>query len=372
LDALRGLFLVIMAGVHISSPVSGWLREPFGFVSAAEVFIFLSACLTGLVYGRIQIQQGQAVMRQRVWQRARLVYIVHLAILLPTTLIAWAFARQIVPFANHFHDFLLHPVGSLLLEPLLLHQPPLFDILPLYVWLLAVTPFALAIASRHGWRPLLVLSGLIWLASQWPPWQAPFDSPRLLPVRFGAFHLPSWQFLWLGGVALGEMSLHRPCLAPARQRVFGGVAAAVVLTGLVWRHRWLPAAWIPSGLDLVTDKWTLGPLRLLDFAAWVVLLMAWNPQPPGWLQSPTALLGRHSLAVFAFHIPMAITVTTIIQMFALNGFCQCLLVFAVMASLFVWAAWLNDNARKRTEIAARVADLAPPWYQRLKCLEIPA
>ena len=88
LDALRGLFLVIMAGVHVPSPLSHVLQEPFGFTSAAEGFIFLSACLAGLVYGKTYLKGGWAEMSRRVWNRAKLVYIVHLAVLLPVALIA--------------------------------------------------------------------------------------------------------------------------------------------------------------------------------------------------------------------------------------------------------------------------------------------
>ena len=67
-----------------------------------------------------------------------------------------------------------------------------------------------------------------------------------------------------------------------------------------------PQAWLNPDIFLWMDKWTLGTLRVLNFAAWVVLLLAWNPHPPKWFLAPTALLGRHSLAVFAFHLPLVI------------------------------------------------------------------
>ena len=47
LDALRGYFLILMAAVHVPTPVSHALQEPLGFNGAAEGFIFLSACLAG-------------------------------------------------------------------------------------------------------------------------------------------------------------------------------------------------------------------------------------------------------------------------------------------------------------------------------------
>ena len=114
LDAVRGFFLVIMAGVHVPSPLSHCLQEPFGFTSAAEGFIFLSACLAGMVYGKIYLLNGWSEMSGRVWNRAKLVYIVHMAVLLSVALTAWIYAQQVAPLALHFHDFLQHPVESLL------------------------------------------------------------------------------------------------------------------------------------------------------------------------------------------------------------------------------------------------------------------
>src|SRR5215471_1138604 len=71
LDALRGLFLVIMAAVHVPTPLSRLFQEPFGFVSAAEGFVFLGACLAGFIYGKTYLQGGSRVMSQRVWTRAK-------------------------------------------------------------------------------------------------------------------------------------------------------------------------------------------------------------------------------------------------------------------------------------------------------------
>ena len=171
LDALRGYFLMLMAGEHVPTPLSHALQDPLGFNGAAEGFIFLSACLAGLVYGRSYWQSGWQTMSSRLWRRTGWINCVHLAVMVPIVLVAWAFASQVVPLANHFHDFLIHPWGALALMPLLLHQPPLFDILPLYVIFLALTPFMLVIARRYGWGIVLMASGLLWLAcnSSWIP-----------------------------------------------------------------------------------------------------------------------------------------------------------------------------------------------------------
>ena len=52
LDALRGLFLVWMTLTHMPTHFSDFVNQPFGFVSSAEGFVFLSAMLVSRVYLR--------------------------------------------------------------------------------------------------------------------------------------------------------------------------------------------------------------------------------------------------------------------------------------------------------------------------------
>lgn len=369
LDAIRGLLLILMAGVHVPTPVSHFLQEPLGFMSEAEGFIFLSACLAGFAYGRTYWQADWAAMSRRVWKRTGKIYYIHLAVLLPVVLTAWMFASHLTPLANHFHDFLVHPWGALALILLLLHQPPLFDILPLYIVFLGVTPWLLAIARRRGWGIVLVFSALGWLAAQFNLYDHfTGDASKLLPLRWGSFNFFAWQLVWVSGLAFGETALRRPLLAGKWRPVVGAICAPIVVAGLVARHGFLS---FNPDYFLWMDKWTLGPLRLLNFAAWVGLLLALNPRLPARPLAPLALLGRHSLAVFSFHLPLVVAASTLVQCVPLSDAMQIVVGLSVMAALFPWAMWLEY---KPQPAQAPVKTLAPshwlPIRTRIRSMEL--
>ncbi len=359
LDALRGYFLALMAITHVPTPLSHIFQDPLGYNGAAEGFIFLSACLAGMIYGKSYAEGGWSFLLHRMWTRARRIYFVHIGVLLPIVLIAWPLSAKLLPLANHFHDFLVHPWGALLLMPLLMHQPPLFDILPLYVIFFLMTPFMIVVARRYGWWVVLCASGLFWLAVQFK-----LDAPlvgnpvRLLPFRLGAFDTLAWQFLWVCGIALGETSRRHSVINSPYRLAWAVPALVLVLAGLIMRHGLFPQPWLDPNIFLWFDKWTLGPLRLLNFAAWVVLFLAWRPHPPEWLMAPTAVLGRHSLAVFAMHLPLVIIASTIVQIYVMPDVLQCIIGASVVGLLIVYAAWLDRDRRRAIKMAKMHADVS--------------
>src|SRR5689334_24282722 len=82
LDWLRGLMLVLMTITHLPTWFGAHAGQPFGFVSAAEGFVFLSAFLVGSVYTHTFRTRGLAAMRRALWARTLKVYAAHVALLL--------------------------------------------------------------------------------------------------------------------------------------------------------------------------------------------------------------------------------------------------------------------------------------------------
>jgi uncharacterized membrane protein len=84
-----------------------------------------------------------------------------------------------------------------------------------------------------------------------------------------------------------------------------------------------------------------------------------EPHPPSSVLAVPALLGRHSLAVFALHLPLVIAATTAIHMFALSDTAQTVVALLVIALLFPWAAWLDNNNKHRAARTPKPTQNAP-------------
>ncbi|QID17475.1 succinyl transferase OpgC [Nitrogeniibacter mangrovi] len=320
LDALRGLMLVLMTLTHVPTRLTQPMGQPFGFVSAAFGFVFLSALLVGRVHGRRLITAGAAPVRRALWQRAGVVYACHLALLL--TLFGILPHTGVVPEKGPLPGMLWYfhadPTAAVLGAVGLLHQPGLLDILPMYVVFLLVSPALLIQGARGGWPWMLAFSIGLWLAAQFGLGGPAYDrlaSTTGIPVprgALGAFDLLAWQLVWTGGLAFGWALAHGWQPRPARwPRALVATAALVALTGLIWRHGVgqipFPAA---EQLNWLFDKWHMGPLRLLNATALLILVMRFGPRhnhPPR-LLAPLQRLGQAALPVFCAHAVVAMLV----------------------------------------------------------------
>ena len=81
LDAVRGLMLVWITLTHLPTIVSTYVNQPFGFVGAAEGFIFLSALFTGRIYYRMAQHDGYRAMTLKLWSRTLRLYGYHALLL---------------------------------------------------------------------------------------------------------------------------------------------------------------------------------------------------------------------------------------------------------------------------------------------------
>ncbi len=369
LDILRGVLLVMMAVTHLPTRLSLYSSQPFGFVSAAEGFVFLSAFLVGSTYSRKLVEHGSEYVRTRLWQRAGKLYVAHLALLLFafTIVAAIAVVSGRPALRNHLSVYFDSPVWAAVGGPLLLYQPPLLDILPMYIVFLVLTPPLLKFASRRGWWPLLTLSGLLWLFAQLDGRRLVYGNLSALaglrvPIdAFGAFDWFAWQLVWVAGLWFGTRDVRRrqgAARAPVRKLpLLLAAAMATTVTFFIWRYH--------SGFEIdavgnssMFDKWHLGPLRVLNFAALAYVVSHVVLPSLGELRLRIlSMLGRASLAVFTAHVPFVVLSRGLIvdDTTPLTAI-QEVLVLALTFTAMLIVAWrLGGRGRPRVASAGAVA-----------------
>lgn len=312
LDILRGALLMLMTMTHLPTVWSGRLDQPFGFISAAEGFVFLSAFLAGSIYVSQHEAHGRSGAVRWLLRRAFHLYLLHAVLLVVAfTVIAWAAVELDRPQLRNLLSFYLEsPNRAALSAAALIYQPPLLDILPMYVLFLLLTIPLMKAVDRHGWNRVLGLSVTIWAMAQFGArkalfelvdgyfgWQFPF-------AALGAFDLLAWQLLWVLGLWFGVAGLSR-----TQRAVHGGgkvLNLALLLScGLfLWRHIHGPAGFSDPAASLFwIDKWSLSPVRLVNLAALLCLLLSLRGGIVRHLPTTAlAALGRSSLWVFFAHL----------------------------------------------------------------------
>jgi len=319
LDALRGLMLVLMTLTHLPTRFSDPAGQPFGFVSAAEGFVMLSAYMAGMVYTTRAVREGEPVMQEAFFKRALKIYGCQAALLLFlfTVVAGIGLLTRQDAVTNLLTYYLEHPLTAFFSGLLLIYSPPLLDILPMYILLMLASPLLLLHGLHRGWLGIMVVSVLLWVASQFDVTLALYNGfvaatgLKIIPFsELGAFELLAWQFLWVLGLWMGSTRAASKHPEPIRfPRWLVETAMIIAITCFVWRHviGQTPFPEMPVG-NLMFDKWHLAPLRLINFFALLVLTMHFGPWLTSRLPRIKAMetMGSASLPVFCAHLVLAL------------------------------------------------------------------
>jgi hypothetical protein len=355
IDFFRGLTLLIIFSTHLSPNFfKKLLPIAYGFFDAAEVFVFLSGFVCGMVYKKTYLREGLTGCLSKALGRCKEIYLAHLVSLaLVLTLISlcsrWVSLEEIGAGL-----FLSDPLEALQRALLLSYFPLRFDILPLYLALLLLLPGMLWLRHRAGMAAMLAASLALYVLAQL------FPQEVRLPGAWGAewyFNPLAWQLLFFGGVALASWP-SEPRARVARSRALVVAAAAVVALAPVLKIGYTALcqpAFFQDSFVLVaegggraipylrqhfplTGKSNLEPLRLVHFFAVVGLCIAFVPRAGRlWdtaLSQALIRCGQHSLVVFCAHLVLIYLGRVALQLLTPA------LVWQLAANLVGWGAML--------------------------------
>lgn len=289
-----------------------WFRrftdQPLGFFTTAECFVFVSAFLAGMVFRKRSEKLGFIAARTSSIHRALRIYRAHL-LTVGFAFVLGSFFLSEFPGVRYLLDhYLVDPWTAIAGSLALLFRPPLMDILPMYILFSLLTPLAFWAAQRWGWRTVLVVSFSAWLIAQTHLRDLLLNTAGNLSfVQLGPFDLLAWQFLWVGGLFVGQRLVGNQPLVVIPHWLRPLLILSVIAF-LCWR--WISVA---SGSDPITqtwwfDKWHLGPLRLINFALAASVTATFLKYINRWelFLQPFLLIGRHMLPVFCSQICLSL------------------------------------------------------------------
>ena len=383
-DIIRGYFLIVILINHIElypSFFDFFTGRGRLMVSAAEGFFFMSGLLVGMVYKR-RLHFGMKFIFAKTWKRAVNLYVGSVALTLLFTALAVYLGHPLIK--EGLTDYINWPhIISQSLQ--LRYSFGWADFLYRFALLMFLAPFALYLLDKGKWWLLALFSlGL---------WAAPGDGNPL--------DILNWQIIFMMGMIAGfywgEIQKWSRGLKPnLRRRLKVSLVTFAVTTftlsylsvfllskmnqRLLGNPQSMSPWWTSltnqlnstnEYLWLYAQKWTVGPLRIILFIAWFLVLFMlvqrFEKQITRATKGLVELLGRNSLFVyidhafivfaFKFFIPAK---TNIYQNFLITAAALFLLVITTVQ----YTKWqdgrkLKHQAQKRLLVKNRYTEPQP-------------
>lgn len=309
LDFIRGLFLVIILVVHFLSRdniLIKFTNEIVGWASAAEGFVFLSGLTAGLVYTSKFFEKGEGFIASLCKKRAWLIYRYHISLFVLAIVIMYSHDFMRSFWMNYYNLIFFNPALAIFAGGMLLHQPTLLDILPMYAIFILFIPLSIRYFSKGYHWHVLSISFLLYLTGTFDLAPMPFaEQISELNINTGFFDILAWQFLFIAGLFLGFMYHQGKTEQLQTSKVLLWIAISISVPLFVAKFFFSDHlyAHYQSFVVYWTDKEQLRPLRLLNFTAVSIIVTFIGSKYGHWFTfKPLILLGKHSLEVFAFHI----------------------------------------------------------------------
>jgi hypothetical protein len=357
LDFFRGLGMFIILIAHITdNPWTLYIPARFGFSDATEMFVFCSGMASAIAFGAVFSKAGFWLGCFRVINRIWQVYWVHIGAFLFTVAAVLIINKTGLVGRDEVSALNLHPFmrphgNNIIGLFTLTYVPNYFDILPMYIVILALLPVVMALSRIHAAVALgfcVVLWALANVMHLNLPAEFWFSNNSTRQWFFNPF---AWQLIFFTGFAF--MAGWLPAPPVNRWLVISAIAVVALTIPFAWHVIIAKSESIKSWRGQWTflfDKTQFGVLRYVHFLA--LAYLAWiaaGPQGARLTASPVmrvltsvfTRVGRQSLAVFAVSIVLARVLGAVL--FALGGTeLAALLVNTLGFAIIYLVAWVMD------------------------------
>lgn len=401
LDFFRGLAMFIILLAHTPGNLwTLWIPARFGFSDATEIFVFCSGMASALAFGGVFMRRGWLMGTMRIAHRVWQVYWAHIAVffvILMSMIVLNRFEdlpRDYVGQLN-LYPFLKNIDGNLIGLMTLTYIPNYFDILPMYLVILAMVPLMMALSRISIWAVFAAM-GLIWLGTTIGRWHdSGFDALAPLAAHLEFLHLPAqfwfeppnntrqwffnpfaWQLVFFTGFAFMRGWIPAPpvrlwLIGLAAFLVIGNVALSnigVRVLDFEWARGWrIEHRYLFSKTDF-------GPLRYIHFLSlaylgWVAVGPAGSRLSIGtyWPMAVSVIrkVGQQSLAVFVTSMVLARFMGVVFDIYGKDFWVMTgtnLAGFAILIAVAYFMSWLKRSPWKGVP-APRATETSSPNLQ---------
>ncbi len=375
LDFYRGIAMFIILIAHIpNDPWAKWIPARFGFSDATEIFVFCSGMASAIAFGGAFLRKGWWLGTARVAFRIWQVYWAHIGLFFFVAMTMAAldqtgtFEKTYVSSLNLQH-FFNDPAPQMVGIFTLTYVPNYFDILPMYLVVLAMMPLFIGL-SRIGFWAVAATSITIWLVAQFGVLALPAEPWSDRQWFFNPF---GWQLLFFTGFAFMRGWIPAP---PVSKTLIWIAALFLILSAPF--GSWKVFLWVNSAAPelgaLIRKAWPLteelrsktefGLFRYLHFLSlaylgWVaagehghrliasghgVAARIWQ-----WLLTVITKVGQQSLAVFVFSMAAARLIGVGLDQTGRDSaavFAANIIGFAMIIGVAYLAAWFKSQPWK--------------------------
>ena len=230
LDFFRGLAMFIIFVAHMPwNPWTLWIPARFGFSDATEIFVFCSGMASAIAFGAVYENRGWLMGTTRVLFRVWQVYWAHIALFL--VIAAMLVAIDDALDLNRVHikklnlvPFFKSPDTNLVGLLTLTYVPNYFDILPMYLGILAMLPIVAGIA-RYSLAGAAAFVFAVWLGATYHMLKLPAEPWSARTWFFNPF---AWQLVFFTGYAFVRGWIKPP---PVDRRLIA-IAAVIVIVAI--------------------------------------------------------------------------------------------------------------------------------------------
>ena len=357
LDFFRGVCLFIIFVAHIFvNPWALYIPARFGLSDAAEIFVFLSGMASAVAFASVFVNRGLFLGTARIVHRIWQVYWAHISVFLVCTVIMLLVDRHLETGEDYVRGLMMdnffneNARAALIGLFTLTYVPPFFDILPMYLVILAMIPVVMFLASFSKWYAMAAVI-VTWLVASF----GYLDMSREPWGRSTWFFNPfSWQLTFFTGFAFMRGWLPTP--KPDKRLIALSIAFLLLC---------LPISWEPllnafpvfletrDWLYPLVNKTHVGVFRYLHFLALAYLSFIAVGEAGHRLKGPVvrviSKVGQQSLGIFMLSLVLAFSASALLNVIGRTYFTVPLINLggmAIMVGVAYLMAWFKSTPWK--------------------------